>query len=233
MAAPAEVAGRPAKRPAGDQAGPLAKTPRRCSKKKARLTIQNCFIQDPTKLPKYKQVADVIKADADPGPITAEKLIEVFSNCRLKLRVDIRHGRARKHHRSLFVCNVTCGNDYLAKAQHWDKRVAISKAVQVAWDRFSGAPRFAALAKMVKEDSLYGANVLQKLHSGFVKCRLEVDHKYRTLGEGDKLKRAVHQCIVSCNAEVIGQETAGSKKEAKEASYKAIWNWLLSYPESP
>lgn len=173
----------------------------------------------------------MIKADEDSDPITAEKITEVFSKCGLKLRVDVREGRAKKHHRTPFVCIVTCGNDYFGKAEHWSKRGAITKAVQVAWDRFSGAPRFSALAKMVKEGSLDGANVLQKLFMGFLKCHLEVEHKYRALREDNK--RAVHQCIVSCNAEVIAQETAGSKKEAKERSYEAIWNWLLSYPESP
>lgn len=232
MAAPAEAAARgPSKRQASHPAGSLAKIPRKCRPKKPRLTIRNCFLEDPTKLPKYKRVADMIRADADSELISAAKLIDVFSKCGLKLRVDIRKGSAKKHPRTPFVCSVTCGNDYFGKAQHWTKREATARAVQAAWDRFSGAPRFAALAKMVKEGPLEGANVLQKLFTGFLKCRLEVEHKYRTLG-GDK-KKALHQCIVSCNAEVIGQETAGSRKEAKVRSYEAIWNWLLSYPESP
>lgn len=232
MAAPAEAAaGRSGKRPAANRAGPPAKVPRKHRQQKAKPTTQNCFLEDPTKLPKYARVAAMIKADKDSDPITAEKIIEVFSKCGLKLRVDAREGRAKKHHRTPFVCIVTCGNDYLGKAEHWSQRGAITKAVQVAWDRFSGAPRFALLAKMVKEDSLDGANVLQKLFMGFLKCHLEVEHKYRALRRDDK--RAAHQCIVSCNAEVIAQETAGSKKEAKERSYEAIWNWLLSYPESP
>lgn len=96
-------------------------------------------------------------------------------------------------------------------------------------------PKFEAAAKLIRDDAITGANILDKMQQVFSKCGFSLSVQFEER-PAQKQSPAMFECIVCTEGETLGKASATNKKEAKRLAYQLVWDKFARTqrrPETP
>lgn len=83
-------------------------------------------------------------------------------------------------------------------------------------------PRFAAVARTVRDKAVTGPNAVAKLREAFGSCGLSLDTHFKMLRKHGRRPRVA--CVVLCEGEALGWASAARQEDAMLYACHVVWN---------